>query len=73
MESWEYLRIFRYFKKLAIFSFTYRGTSTSFLPVKLAQKNPKGRILLAMVWVTVNIYDTLFISVNNSAEVNDIK
>ncbi len=51
------------------FSLTYKGTSTSFHPVKIAQKHPTWRILLAMVWVSVNVYDTPLLSVNDPVKV----
>jgi hypothetical protein len=54
------------------FSFTYKGRSTSFHPVTLAQKHPTCKILLGMVWVSINIYETSFISVNDPVEVTMI-
>ncbi len=51
------------------FSFTYKGTSTSFHPVKLAQKHPTRRMLLDMVWIRLNVYDTSLIFVNDPVEV----
>ena len=51
------------------FSFTYKGTSTSFHPVKLAHKHPTRKILLDMVWVSVNVYDTSSTSINDPDEV----
>ena len=51
------------------FSLTYKGTSRSFHPVKLAQKHPTRKILLDMVWVSVNVYDTSSTSINDPDEV----
>ena len=51
------------------FSFTYKGTSTSFHPVKLVKKHPAWRKLLGMVWERLNVYDTPFISVYDPVEV----
>ncbi len=51
------------------FSLTYKGISTSFHPVKFAQKHPTCKILLDMVYERLNVYDKPFISVYDPVEV----
>jgi hypothetical protein len=51
------------------FSLTYKEKSTLFHPVKFAQKPPTCKILLDMVWVSVNVYDTSSTSINDPDEV----
>ncbi len=51
------------------FSLTYKGTTTSFYPVKLRKKHPTCKILMDMVCERLNVYDKASISVNDPVEV----
>jgi hypothetical protein len=48
---------------------TYKGTTTSFYPVKLRKKHPTCKILMDMVCERLNVYDKASISVNDPVEV----